>query len=159
MHNILRKIRVQTRAMQAEFAAAKTACLEATKLEIASQYPDTDTDEKREFCFDSFSFWSEWAPCMPKSMSQFLVSHDLDLYLDEWGRGKFCLSLREALELALLVDQWNATWEYQVAQKYEGIDPSRFYNAWRVAFFPATGREERIVLNAGTYKATDAWQF
>lgn len=101
--------------------------------------------------FDGFNCWGRHEG-LPESVIAFLEREYPDAItgyapgiLDPWFRGVLGLSDEKAQELKKIVEEWN----------YDEDG----YHAYQISFHPASGTEHQIRLNAGTYKATDSWQW
>ena len=137
--------------MEQQFTEAKEQALQQVETNIGSLFEGKQTVD---FRFDAFSLWNA-----SDASKAFWKDFPAKLDTDDWNRAVWSLSKDRAMEIAKYVESWNADWEYAIASKVYGGNPMEYYNAYQVAFGPATGTEHEIPVNAGTYKATTSWQW
>lgn len=142
--NYIRQVNQHVNAM----ARAKERALRENEEYIRSAF--ADGREQADFRFDAFSMWSK---SRGKAEAVFAFLEENDLGTDNWLRGVFSLSQEQAVILGRLVTEWNAEWEYAIS--HDMID----YNAFNIGFGKASGREHVLTVNAGTWRATDSWQW
>ena len=127
--------------MEQQFAEAREKALKSSEDYVSSQFADQETVA---FRFDGFSFWNKSSGA--EELWGYL--HEQNLHTDPWNRAIWILDKEQAKTIANLVEEWNAHWEYDIAQKSdlpEDEDPMMYYNAYHISFSPANGREHTML--------------
>ena len=147
--NILRQFKNERNAA----ADRRTVALENAAREITAVF--ANGDETVDFVFDSSAFCAVGSPALPQGTRDLFVrafGPDSHL-LDDWGRGVLPLKKSHAVAFAQLVEEWNGEWKYARSRDM------RDYNAYRIDFRPATGKEHVVSVGTGGRHTTDSWQW